>query len=153
MTVNITVASDDIEKSDILSQAIAEFLVGKGCLNVVDVGSNIDYSIDTADGSIRARMIEEAHAQREGAPYTLLDMLKKNQPGFDDFLTDETFRVKAEVISDLDKDIAKAAELKQEIGWVRGAAHRYLDDVESRLNRLREIAKGDGLANIQVSTF
>lgn len=136
MTVNITVASDDIETSKVFSQAIAEFLVGKGCMGVVETGSHTDYSLGTDTSTVSDKeisMIEESHAQRDGVVPTLLDHIAKANP---DFLINHDIRVTPTIYSQVDLDIEKLKERGQLLSAYHHSAVRSVNDIKDRLQNL-----------------
>jgi hypothetical protein len=149
MTTNITIASDDREKAVILSEAISEFLVGKGFLGVMDYGSNANYSEDDDIGSINAQQAREAHTPRDGAPPSLLDRIKEVQPNFEEFMLMEEINVSVTERTQAEKDIADLRDRLQLLSIYRGAAVRSVDDVKGSIKRLVDFAKSEGLKEVE----
>jgi len=153
MTTNITIASDDREKAVILSEAISEFLVGKGFLGVMDYGSNANYSEDDDVGSINAERARQAHAARDGAPPSLLDRIKEVQPNFETFMYNEEINVSVTERTQAEKDIADLRDRLQLLSIYKGAALRSVDDAKGSIKRLVDFARSEGMTNLQVTTF
>jgi len=153
MTTNITIASDDRAKAVILSEAISEFLVGKGFLGVMDYGSNANYSEDDDIGSINAERARQAHATREGAPLSLLDHIKQVQPDFETFMYNEEINVSVTERTQAEKDIADLHDRLRLLNIYKGAALRSVDDAAGSIKRLVDFAKNEDMTNIEVRTF